>query len=302
MLLEEALDDVLIPTGAVGKIAKTLVKKIAGVEFGNEPKRRPLPEKPEQRFDALITRIAAASGKTILLMLDEIQSLAESNNGTSAISAIRAVLSNRQSIVHAVFTGSSQDALSQMMSTVGAPMYQFAQLLDFPYLDDQYLQLLANRFQKVHPGKALDLAQLRQAFAYIGYKPALMKDIVKEMSAEGVADVNFALRIFMQDERQVTGWQAGFEAQPALEQALLVALAHGLPPMAKATIVQLTKASGEPVTISKVRYALEKLHRSGVLTKAQGSYKVADQLFSDYIVRTHVPKVVPSEKSKKLPQ
>lgn len=129
MLLEEALDDVLIPTGAVGKIARTPVKKIAGVEFGNEPKRRPL---PEQRFDALITRIAAASGKTILLMLDEIQSLAESNNGTSAISAIRAVLSNRQSIVHAVFTGSSQDALSQMMSTVGAPMYQFAQLLDFP--------------------------------------------------------------------------------------------------------------------------------------------------------------------------
>ena len=44
--LEEALDDATVPTSAVGKAAKTPVKKIgalgAALELGDEPKRRAL--------------------------------------------------------------------------------------------------------------------------------------------------------------------------------------------------------------------------------------------------------------------
>lgn len=288
--LEEALDDIHVPSGAVGKIAKTPIKSIGGIQFGDEPQRRALPDKPELRFDALITRLAKISGKRILLMLDEIQALAESSNDTSVIATIRAVLSNRQTEVYAVFTGSSQGALSLMMSTVGAPMYQFAQLLDFPYLDDEYLKLLINHFQRIHPKKTIDLKDVRKAFQYIGYKPALIKDILKEMSAEGIVDINLALQKFMLDEKQVTGWQANFEAQPILEQNLLVVIAHGLPPMAKNTLIMLTKLSGESPTISKVRVALERLKKAGILSKLAGTYIIEDKLFSDYIARMNMLK------------
>ena len=290
--LEEALDDVLIPAGPIGKIAQTPVKAIAGVQFGDAPKRRALPDQPELRFDALITRLSKSSGKRILLMLDEIQALAESATGNAVIATLRAVLSHRQNEVCAVFTGSSQAALSQMMSTVGAPMYQFAQLLDFPYLDDAYLRLLTKHFQTVHPTKAIDLAALREAFAAIGYKPALIKDIVKAMSAEGDVDVAAALKKFTLDDRQIAGWQANFEAQSPLEQALLVTLAHELAPMAQQTLAQMSRASGENVTISKVRAALDRLKKAGVLVKLTSGYVIEDKLFSDYIARTWLPKAL----------
>ncbi len=298
--LETALDDVTVPSGAVGRIAKTPVKAIAGVQFGEEPQRRPLPEKAELRFDALIVKLAKASGKRILLMLDEIQALATASNGDAIMASIRAVLSNRKNEVCAVFTGSSQDALSQIMSSVGAPMYQFAQILDFPFLDDDYLQLLIGHFKSVHIKKSIDLADLRKAFEYIGYKPELIKDIVKEMSAEGSEDVEFALRKFITSEKQTTGWNANFYALPTLEQTMLVVLSHGLAPMAKDTLAALTRASGEMVTISKVRAALDRLRKAGVLAKSEGIYLIEDKLFSGYISRTNTLKHVQGDK-KKLP-
>jgi hypothetical protein len=298
--LETALDDVTVPSGVVGRIAKTPVKAIAGVQFGEEPQRRPLPEKAELRFDALIVRLSKASGKRVLLMLDEIQALATASNGDAIMASIRAVLSNRKNEVCAVFTGSSQDALSQIMSSVGAPMYQFAQILDFPFLDDKYLQLLIGHFESVHVKKSIGLADLRKAFEYIGYKPELIKDIVKEMSAEGSADVEFALQKFITSEKQTTGWNANFHALPTLEQTLLVALSHGLAPMAKDTLAALTRACGEPVTISKVRAALDRLRKAGVLAKSEGIYLIEDKLFAGYISRSNTLKHVQGDK-KKLP-
>ena len=299
--LEEALDDANIPGGAIGKIAQTPVKAIAGVQFGDAPQRRTLPEQAELRFDALITRLARRTGQRILLMLDEIQALAESASGNSVIATLRAVLSNRAQEVCAVFTGSSQAALSQMMSTIGAPMYQFAQLLDFPVLDDAYLRLLAKHFQNVHPGKTLDLDALRQAFQTIGHKPALMKDIVKAMSAEGNVDVVMGLRQFTHDDRQIAGWQANFEAQPVLEQALLVALAHQLPPLARDTVTRLTRASGATVTISKIRAALERLRKAGILTRRTDGYHIEDSLFADYLQRSHLPTLARVGSDRSLP-
>ncbi len=175
--LEEALDDATIPASKIGKTAKTPVKKVgawgAELEFAEEPKRRALPPEPALRLDTLVARLAAARHRPLLLMLDEAQALAESSEGASVIASLRAVLHKRKRDVLAVFTGSSQDALAAMMAASGGPMYQFAQLLNFPVLGDDYLELLARHFSKVHKGKTLDLVALQAAFVHLGYKPAL---------------------------------------------------------------------------------------------------------------------------------
>jgi hypothetical protein len=156
--LEEALDDVKVPKSSAARLAKTSVRKIGAVgvsiELDEEPARRALPDKPELRMDALITRLASASGKQILLMLDEIQVLGQSTSGEAAVAAVRAVLQKHNKKVYAVFTGSSQEELGEMMMAAGGPMYQFAQLLTFPFLDTGYLQQLAKHFSRVHPGKS----------------------------------------------------------------------------------------------------------------------------------------------------
>lgn len=286
--LEEALDDASVPAGKVGRLAKTMVKKIgaagASLELGDEPKRRALPAAPELRLDALIARLAAAVGKKVLLMLDEIQTLGEVSNGETIVAALRAVLHKRKGDVAAVFTGSSQSGLAKIMSTAGAPMYQFAQLLDFPVLGDEYLEQLSAHFARVHRGRQPNLEDLRRLFARLGFKPALMKDIVKSMSAEGITDVDLALEHFIADDRQVGGWKALLEAMNPFERSVLMVIAKQLPPMGRETLKLISTDKGQVVTVAKVRAAVERLRKAGIVTKDGGEgLQIEDRLLAEYL-------------------
>ena len=285
--LEEALDDATVPTTAIGKAAKTPVKKVGtlgtSLEFGDEPKRRALPTEPALRLDTLVARLAAARHKPVLLMLDEAQALAESSEGNSIMASLRAVLQKRKRDVFAVFTGSSQDALAAMMAAAGGPMYQFAQLLNFPVLGDGYLMLLAQHFSRVHKGKRLDLAALQAAFIHLGYKPALMKDLVKELSAEGSIDVGTTLRRMATDTNNVRGWKALLAPLSLLDRHLLVLIAQKKPPIGKNTLKELAHTEGKVPTVAKVRAALERLKRAGILSGTGGDYVIEDPLLVDYL-------------------
>lgn len=293
--LEETLDDVMIPAGKAGKLAKTTVKKIgaAGVsmELGDEPKRRALPTAPELRLDALIARVAQASGKKVLLMLDEIQTLGEVSNGEAIIAALRAVLHKRKAEVAAVFTGSSQSGLAKIMSAAGAPMYQFAQLLDFPVLGDEYLEELSEHFARVHRGRKPKLEDLRKLFARLGFKPALMKDIVKSMSAEGITDIEIALKHFITDDRQAVGWKALLESMEPFERSVLMVIAKQQPPMGRETLKLLAHGKGPAPTVAKVRAAVERLRKAGIVTKSRGEgVQIEDSLLAEYIASQEVSK------------
>jgi uncharacterized protein len=285
--LEEALDDATVPLTAVGKAAKTPVRKVAALgtalEFGEEPKRRALPTEPALRMDTLIARLAAARRLPVLLMLDEAQALAESEQGATIMGSLRAVLQKRKRDVLAVLTGSSQDALAAMMAASGSPMYQFAQLLNFPVLGDVYLDMLARHFNRVHKGKRLDLAALRVAFAHLGHKPALMKDLVKGLSAEGSTDVDASLQRMASDANNVRGWKALLAPLSPLDRHLLVLLAQKKPPIGKHTLKELATTEGKLPTVAKVRAALERLKRAGILSGTGGDYVIEDPLLVDYL-------------------
>jgi uncharacterized protein len=75
-------------------------------------------------------------------------------------------------------------------------------------LGNEFLQQLADHFATVHPRKPLSLDDLRQVFAKIGFKPRLMRALVKSLSAEGQANVQAGLKRFLLDDRQVAGWRA----------------------------------------------------------------------------------------------
>ena len=288
--LEEALDDTNVPASAVGKAAKTPVRKLgalgASLELGEEPRRRALPASAELRLDALVARLCTESKKRVLLMLDEVQSIGEHPAGTSIVATLRAVLQKRKPGVLAVFTGSSQEALAAMMSASGGPMYQFAQVLDFPSLGDEYLELLGGHFAKVHQGKRLELADLRRVFDFIGHKPDLMKDLVKAMSAEGSTDVQHALRRMVDDDRHVAGWRALLASFTPFERSLLTVVAHGRPPMGKETLAALGETKGFDPTIAKVRAALERLKPAGVLARSGSMHVVEDRLFAEFLTST----------------
>ena len=285
--LEEALDDLLVPSSNIGKVAKTPVKKIgllgASVELGEEPHRRTLPESSALRLDALVTRLTRQHKGQVLLMLDEVQTLGEAPEGVAMIASLRAVLHKRRKEVCAVFTGSSQEGLARLMNTAGAPMYQFAQIIDFPFLGDEFLRLLAAHFSKVHPGKKLEMAELRDGFQRIGFKPALMRDVIKAMSAEGLTDVKRGIENYMASDHQVAIWLALLNSVDAFDQGVLVAVANGQAPLSQVTLKILATIPGAKPTISRVRSSIEKLKRYGLLSKTAVGILIDDPLFAEFL-------------------
>ena len=289
--LEEALDDASAPAQAAGKLAKTPVTKLSAlgvsVDLGAAPSRRKLPEVPELRFDALIQRLHAAAGRPVLLMLDEAQALAEGSAASAEALAgsLRAVLHKRRQQVYAVLTGSSPDALAQLLATAGAPMYHFAQVLNFPALGDEFLKALAEQYGRVHKGRKPLLDDLRQLFERLGHKPALMRDVVKSMSAEGETDVQLGFTKYLADERHVAGWRALIDTLGPLERGLARAVAAGLAPLGQETRQQLGQLPGvgAPPTVGKVRAALERLRRLGVLTRS-GAPQVEDPFLQAWLL------------------
>jgi hypothetical protein len=141
-------------------------------------------------------------------MLDEVQTLAEGPDGAGVVATLRAVLHQRRREIFAVFTGSSQEGLARLMNAAGAPMYQFTQMLSFPVLGDDFLGLLAEHFRAVHPAKRLNIEKLHDLFQAIGCRPALMRDIVRAMSAEGITDTQVGLDRYLNADQQVASWNA----------------------------------------------------------------------------------------------
>jgi hypothetical protein len=284
--LEEALDRLRVPDGSIGKLAKTKIKGVnllgAGLTLGDEPTPRVLPETPEFRLDTLATRLVAAHGGKVLLMLDEAQTLADTD--ADLLATLRAVLHRQRENLAAVFTGSSQEDLARLMMNAGAPMYQFAQIITFPVLGDEYLTQLAAHFSRVHSGKRLDLDELRALFAQIGCKPALLRDIVKTMSTEGMTDVQAGLKHHVSDARQTAGWNGLLQSLSEFDQRMLAALSQGLPPLGERTLQRLESKTGGKVTIAKARASLGKLTRMGILTKMSGTITFDDPLFAEFLV------------------
>ena len=293
--LEEALDDALVPKSAAGKAAKTPIKKVAvlgtGVDLGDTPSRRNLPIDAGLRFDSLVSRLSAASGKQIVLMLDEFQVMAKVPNANDLLGKVRAVLQRHKKMVFAVFTCSSQAELGTMMASAGAPMYQFTQILTFPNLGTDYLALLAEHYEHVHKNKRLDLADLERIFAHIGWKPAMMKDLVKAMSADGITDVDVGLKMYLADVRNVQEWQGLFDSLQSLDQAILVLIAHGIAPLSKPTVDALMKEPGLAATRPKIRYAVDRLRQLQILAKPEHSttFILQDQLLADYLAQKYIP-------------
>jgi hypothetical protein len=280
--LEETLNKLTASASSLGKLnGERDESGESGESARGEGARRPLPLTPELRLDALVSRLIAAHGGKILLMLDEAQTLADAC--AERLATFRAVLHGQRARFAAVLVGASQEGLLRLMMSAGAPMYQFAQLLTFPVLDDEYLTQLAAHFSQAHPGKQIDLDELHALFAKIGFKPALLRDIVKTMSTEGVTDIKTGLRRHATDARQAAGWHGLLQPLSEFERQVLAALGQGRAPFGKQTLLWLAEQTNSKVTIAKVRVSVGRLMRMGLLTKTGGTLAFEDPLFAEFM-------------------
>ena len=111
-----------------------------------------------------------------------------------------------------------------------------------------------------------------------------MRDLVKSVSAEGLTDMDAGVKRFLLDDRQVAGWSALLQPHDLFERAVLLVIAQGRPPMGRETLDALAQVQGGRPTVAKVRAAIERLRRAGLVAKAGGgSTTIDDPLFAEYL-------------------
>lgn len=117
-----------------------------------------------QGFDAWLKVL---DGKPCLIVLDEIQHLATSSKFDVFTAALRTMLDTVPANIKVLFISSSPPHLSRLLYDPNAPFYRFANVVDFPLLDDAYLQYLAKIYQQITK-KTLPLELLASIYQKTG--------------------------------------------------------------------------------------------------------------------------------------
>ena len=118
-----------------------------------------------------------------------------------------------------------------------------------------------------------------------GFKPALMRDVIKAMSAEGLTHVKRGIENYMDSDHQVAIWLALLHSVDAFDQGVLLAVASGQAPLGQVTLKTLAMIPGAKPTISRVRSSIEKLKRYGLLSKTAVGIRIDDPLFAEFLLK-----------------
>lgn len=133
-------------------------------------------------IDALTT-LHRTTGKLILLILDEVQHVLNTDRGVNTLFGLKAArdalnLGVSTPGIRMVFSGSSRDSLAQMARMREQPFYG-ASITELPLLGDDFLAAYtADRNERLASHNVLDGEAMKRAFARVGYRPAMLSDWV----------------------------------------------------------------------------------------------------------------------------
>lgn len=286
--LDEALDDLAVPQGATAKNLGTAVKKLGAaglsIELGDAPARR-RPSAPHLLVDWLIRALVRDGKMPLLLMFDEVQTLAHAKGGEEAIAALRSALVKNKPGVRAVFTGSSREDLQALFTRARAPLYEGASLESFPVLGDGFLGHVAALSRKRF-GKSFTHADLKRAFEVLEHQPRSLIDAVFQ-AVGSAADSVSKVAVAMIDAAAERGeFDAGWLGFTPLQRAVLLRIASGAELSSSTALQAYARRGKAPVSPGSVNSALVSLRKRHVIRKVEGQrgrYAIEDLAFRAWL-------------------
>ena len=270
------------PSYTFGKVLGKFDQEVTGIKafgFGVSTKPREAPKPSEDTISRIgfwAERMVAASKHPILLMVDEVQSLASASDGVEASSALRAALQRSgPATLRPVFTGSSRDGLLRMFNESNAAFFEYGASPAFPSIDAGIAGFMAQRLHE-SAGLSVDTQQLAHAFDQLGRLPGPFKRMVIAMNTDRSADVP------AYTQRQLGEIHARAEmradALSPLQTAIVAKLAAGQPLFTKDALADMAKQSGRRSLQQRtVQDNIEHLRRAHVAGKAgYGDYYIED--------------------------
>lgn len=282
-----ALVNFAIDTGVVKKnMFQEHIKKIsagvaginAGIEFHNI-------KQSEMTLKEVMTKLGQHNHK-ILLLLDEVQSLATEEKNKDFIAALRTALDINKDSIKVIFTGSSREGLRRMFSKSDAPFFHFGQNLPFPEFNQDFIDHLTHVFNKATQ-RDINASNLWDIFVELGKVPQLIRSLVERLVLHPDLTLEQVKQNLLQDITEDREYALTWDNASALEQLILKAIVkHESELFSENKRVEFAKRMGvETLSVSTVQSAIRTLQRKQVIGNSaeRGIYYIDDPNFKDWI-------------------
>jgi hypothetical protein len=259
---------------------------VAGFKVGAHI-ARPTVEEPEgatRRISLWMSHLAEAGGKKkILLLLDEVQTLARSPSGVEIAASLRAGMQTNYGRYEAVFTGSSRDQLAGMFKDLRAPLWNYGDEQFFPTLGQEFTDAVSERYDQV-TGLRIDREQVWKVFKAVGSNPQTLIGIVRTMALDERQqildeDIKKIEAAHIARDREIK-----FNSLSPLERAIVVAIAAKTPPFGADAMRYYAEVAGEPVSLRAAQQAINRLRSENILYQpAAREYRIENPLLSEWL-------------------
>lgn len=234
----------------------------------------------------IINEIAKQSKKPVLMLLDEVQELARVKNTAGLVRSLRTGLDINQNKVKVIFTGSSTNGLRAMFNDNKAPFFHFAHPLDFPHLNQDFTDFLADIYHQ-RTQNCIDKAEFYRLFERFHYTPLYMRSITQDMIINPDLTLEQAAEYRLSQMGEQTNSDAIWRKLSSIEQEILKAIAKGQSSLySKEMREQFAQALGvENISSSSLQGKVRKLERAELLTReTDGTIKISNPHFQTWIV------------------
>lgn len=233
-----------------------------------------------------IRRLAEGRRK-ILLLIDEVQTLADDARYGELVAALRSALNRHSDRVKAIFTGSSQEGLRSMFNREKAPLYQFGQQLSFPVMGEGFVQHLLNTYSKITQ-KTLDFERAWQTFVALERVPLYFRSLLENMILTDTEDMDLALQTIRGEMEQSANYQEKWEQLRPMDRAVLLQINRPAKVYSEANRLEIDRFLGVPAGTTKIpgiQQAIKRLSHQGIITRegGQGVYGIEDPMFAAWV-------------------
>lgn len=269
--------------GVLQKVSK-VTGEVLGVKTGIELRET---EAISESMKEVIARVSK-HGK-ILLLLDEVQTLAEEHNNALFVASLRTALDLHKDDVKVIFTGSSQSGLRKMFSQAKAPFFHFGQNLPFPDLDEGFIEHLVKMFKKV-TGRVLDADKIISAFQEMQKVPQLARSLVERLALNPHLSLEEAKKQLLDQTFSDRHFIALWNECSALEKCILDEVSVGERSLFSQEMRQrFAKNLGleaVEVPVSTIQSAQRSLEKRGLIVRKpeQAGYSIEDLNFKSWVL------------------
>lgn len=286
-IFTNALVDFVENSGAINNRNSVLsrINKVSGAVASVEAKVELREKKPAQYDIKKIITFLAKSHR-VLLLLDEVQTLAKYAHNEKLIASLRTALDLHKDSVKVIFTGSSREGLRQMFSQASAPFFHFGQNLPFPKLGQEFTDHLAHVFHLVTK-RNLDKDTLWSAFQDMECVPQLARSLVERLALYPDQTITQAKNQLLADIYNDRTFSETWESVSTLEKLLLqeiVKESRGL--FSESTRKIFAKQLGiETLAVPSVQSALRTLQKKLLIGREpeQSGYFIDDPNFKNWL-------------------